>query len=97
VEFVRSLENLTVTEGQPLKLSCTLSKENCQVIWLKDGQEIKIDDEENDRFVATNEGRVYRLEVKESKMIDAGMYTIKVEDKEQSCQVVITGKRNYFF
>ncbi len=90
VEFVRSLENLTVTEGQPLKLSCTLSKENCQVIWLKDDQEIKIEEEEENRFISTNDGRVYRLEVKESKMIDAGIYTIKVEDKHQSCQVVIT-------
>jgi titin len=88
VEFVRSLENLTVTEGQPLKLSCTLSKENCQVIWFKDDEEIKLDDDS--RFQATNDGRVYRLEVKESKMIDAGMYTIKVEDKQQSAQVVIT-------
>ena len=93
VEFVRPLENLTVTEAQPLRLSCTLSKDNCQVIWLKDDQEININPEdENNRFVATNDGRVYRLEVKESKMIDAGMYTIKVEDKQQSCQVTITGK-----
>jgi hypothetical protein len=79
-----------------LKLSCTLSKENCQVTWLKDDEEINVNDDENNRFVATNEGRVYRLEVKESKMIDAGVFTIKVEDKQQSCQVVITGKRLYF-
>jgi len=92
VEFVRSLESLTVTEGQPLKLSCTLSKENCQVLWLKDDQEIKLDNEEeqDNRFIPTNDGRVYRLEIKESKMIDAGIYTIKVEDKQQSCQVIIT-------
>ncbi len=96
VEFIRPLESLTITEGQPLKLSCTLSKENCQVTWLKDDEEINVNDDENNRFVATNEGRVYRLEVKESKMIDAGVFTIKVEDKQQSCQVVITGKRLYF-
>jgi len=92
VEFVRSLENATVTEGQPLRLSCSLSKENCQVIWLKDDQEIKVndDEEEDSRFIATNDGRSYRLEVKESKMTDAGIYTIKVEDKQQTCQVVIT-------
>ncbi|CAF3878648.1 unnamed protein product, partial [Adineta steineri] len=90
VEFVRPLENLTVTEGQPLKLSCTLSKENCTVIWLKDNEEIPMTADENNRFEATNDGRVYRLEVKESKMIDGGMYTIKVEDKEQSCQVTVT-------
>ncbi len=93
VEFVRSLENQTVTEGQPLRLGCILSKENCQVTWLKDDEEIKVgDDEEESRFVATNDGRSYRLEVKESKMTDAGSYTIKVEDKQQSCQVLITGK-----
>jgi hypothetical protein len=91
VEFIRPLENLTITEGQPLRLSCTLSKDNCHVLWIKDDQEIKVNEEEEDnRFVATNDARVYRLEVKESKMIDAGMYTIKVEDKQQSCQVVIT-------
>ena len=92
MEFVRPLENATVTEGQPLRLSCTLTKENCQVTWLKDNEEIKVGEDETIRFVATNDGRVYRLEVKESKMIDAGIYTIKVEDKEQSCQVVVTGK-----
>ncbi|CAF0814387.1 unnamed protein product [Rotaria sordida] len=91
VEFIRSLEDLTVTEGQPLKLSCTLSKDNCQVIWLKDDEEIKTGgEEEESRFIATNDGRFYRLEIKESKMSDAGNYTIKVEDKQQSCQVVVT-------
>lgn len=96
VEFIRPLENATVTEGQPLRLSCTLSKDNCQVTWLKDNEEINLTDEEKSRFVASNDGRVYRLEVKESKMLDAGSYTIKVEDKEQSCQVVVTGKTNAF-
>lgn len=86
-----------MTEGQALKLSCTLSKENCQVTWLKDDQEIAVGDgEEASHFVATNDGRSYRLEVKESKMSDAGAYTIKVEDKQQSCQVVITGKIEVF-
>ena len=91
VEFVRPLENVTVTEGQWLKLGCTLSKDNCQVTWLKDDQEIQVETEEvESRFIATHDGRSYRLEVKESKMIDAGNYTIKVEDKQQSCQVVVT-------
>ena len=100
VEFVRSLDNVTVTEGQPLKLSCTLSKENCQVTWLKDDEEIKVGGDEEEegesRFVASNDGRSYRLEVKESKMTDAGAYTIKVEDKQQSCQVVVIGTQNHF-
>ncbi|CAF3389468.1 unnamed protein product [Rotaria socialis] len=90
VEFIRPLENLTVTEGQPLRLSCTLSKDNCQVTWVKDDEEIKINEEEESRYVITNDARAYRLEMKESKMTDAGTYTIKVEDKELSCQVVIT-------
>ena len=93
VEFTRSLENVTVVEGQPLKLSCTLTKDNCQVTWLKDDVEIKLDDNsEDNRFVASHDGRIYRLEVKESKLNDAGSYTIKVEDKQQSAQVMITGK-----
>ena len=94
VEFTRPLENLTITEGQPLRLSCTLSKENCEVTWLKDDEEIKITEGDN-RYAATNDIRAYRLEVKESKMTDAGMYTIKVEDKQQSCQVVVTGKNPF--
>lgn len=61
--------------------------------WLKDNDEINVDESEDNRFVATHDGRVYRLEVKESKMIDAGSYSIKVEDKERSCQVMITGTR----
>lgn len=81
-----------MTEGQPLRLSCTLSKDNCHVIWLKDNEEISLDENEENRFVAIHDGRVYRLEVKESKLIDAGNYTIKVEDKEKSCDVLITGK-----
>ena len=92
VEFTRSLENVTVVEGQPLKLSCTLTKDNCQVIWLKDDVEIKLDDSEDNRFVASHDGRIYRLEVKESKLDDAGSYTMKVEDKQQTAQVTITGE-----
>lgn len=93
VEFIRPLEDLTITEGQPLRLSCTLSKDNCQVTWLKGDEEINVNPEdENIRYKASQDGRVYRLEVKESKMEDTGMYTIKVEDKQLSCQVVITGK-----
>lgn len=75
-----------------MRLGCTLSKDNCQVTWLKDEQEINVEESEDNRFVATHDGRSYRLEVKESKMIDAGSYTIKVEDKQQSCLVMITGK-----
>ena len=79
--MVRPLENLTVTEGQPLRLSCTLSKDNCRVSCLKDEQEININPEiENNRFVTTNDGRIYRLEVRQSKRIDAGIYASKGED-----------------
>ncbi|CAF0907895.1 unnamed protein product, partial [Didymodactylos carnosus] len=92
VEFVRSLEGVTVTEGQPMKLSCTLSKENCDVKWYRDDDEepIQVGGEEESRYSITNDGRIYRLEIKESKMDDAGKYTIKVEDKSQSCQAVVT-------
>ena len=75
-----------------MRLGCSLTKDNCQVTWLKDDQEINVEESEDNRFVATHDGRVYRLEVKESKMLDAGSYTIKVEDKQQSCLVMITGK-----
>ena len=97
MEFIRPLENVTVTENQSLKLGCILSKDNCHVIWLKDEEEITTNDDEDNRYIATNDGRSYRLEIKESKMRDAGMYTIKVEDKQQSCQVNITGKGNSSF
>ena len=92
MEFIRPLENVTITEGQPMRLACTLSKDNCQVTWLKDDQEIDLSESETNRFIGGQDGRVYRLEIKESKMSDVGNYTIKVEDKEQTCLVAITGK-----
>lgn len=98
VEFIRPLENLTVVEDQPLRLSCTLSKVNCQVTWLKDNEEIKVgEDEEGSRYAISNDARFYRLEIKESKLTDAGTYTIKVEDKQLSCEVAVTGKFIFVF
>lgn len=91
VEFIRPLENQTVTEGQSLRLGCVLSKDNCQVTWFKDDEELVINpDDETNRYQSTHDARSYRLEIKESKMSDAGNYTIKVEDKQQTCQVIVT-------
>ena len=53
-----------------MKLSCTLSKENCQVILLKDDEEKILTEDENNRYQTTNDARIYRLEIKESKMIE---------------------------
>jgi hypothetical protein len=62
------------------------------VTWLKDDQELDLSEGAENRLVASNDGRIYRLEAKESQMNDAGTYTIQVEDKKQSCQVMITGR-----
>lgn len=74
-----------------MRLACTLSKDNCHVTWFKDNEEITLNEDENNRYIGSQDGRVYRLEIKQTKMSDAGNYALKVEDKEMNCQVIVTG------
>ena len=79
---------MTVYDGEPLELSCQLSKSNVRVIWLKDG--IPIDD----KGQAKNAGLRYSLYIPYG--VEPGRYTIRIDDEnrlESSCQVTVEGKK----
>ena len=76
----------TVSNGEPLELSCHLSKANVRVVWLKDGVPI------DDRSQMRNEGLRYSLDIPHG--IEPGRYTIRIGDLdglESSCQVSVEG------
>jgi hypothetical protein len=76
----------TVNSGEPLELSCQLSKPNARVVWLKDGLPL------GDRGLAKNEGLRYSLCVPHG--VEPGRYTIRIDDadgQESTCQVSVEG------
>ena len=76
----------TVDSGEPLELSCQLSKPNVRVTWLKDGVPI------GDWGQTKNQGLRYSLYVPSS--VEPGRYTIRLGDQdglESSCQVSVEG------
>ena len=76
----------TVNSGEPLELSCQLSKPNARVTWLKDGLPL------DDRCLTKNEGLRYNLYVPHA--VEPGRYTIRIDDadgQESTCQVSVEG------
>jgi hypothetical protein len=76
----------TINSGQPLELSCQLTKADARVIWLKDDLPI------GDRGQFNNEGLTYRLYLPDG--VEPGRYTIRIDNPDglqSSCQVSLEG------
>ena len=75
-KFARELKNMTVKCDEKVKFKCELSEAGLTVNWMKDGQELYID---NDRVYTESNGRTHRLVINQVNSEDVGEYTAVYE------------------
>uniref|UniRef100_A0A8D8XJU1 Twitchin n=1 Tax=Cacopsylla melanoneura TaxID=428564 RepID=A0A8D8XJU1_9HEMI len=84
-KFTKVLKHQQLTEKDNLTLLCELDDERGEVVWHKNGEEIKGDK----RVVITKDGRKRKLVIKDSKVTDAGMYTCTSNADKTEAEIVI--------
>ncbi len=87
VQITKDLNKQVVSEGQPAKISCKLSKPGQVVTWYKNGNKLSEKD-----YHQTSDGPEYVLSIAECKLDDSAKYTVKVGDKESSAQLTVNGE-----
>lgn len=80
VEFTKPLEDQTVEEEATAVLECEVSRENAEVKWFRNGQEIH----KTKKYDIIAEGRVRKLIIKGCTLDDARTYTCDAKDFKTS-------------
>ncbi|XP_071978395.1 obscurin-like protein 1 isoform X2 [Engystomops pustulosus] len=88
VKFVNTNEDteLSCVNGEPLVLSCEVSRENAHVRWYRDGVEV----EESDNIRLESDGRVRRLVIQSAQIQDSGEYVCDARDDAVFYSVLVS-------
>lgn len=92
MEFIKPLEDQTVEEEATATLECEVSRENAEVHWLREGQEIR----KTKKYDIVADGRKRALVIHECSPDDAKMYTCDAKDFKTSCFLEVTRKEEFF-
>lgn len=93
VEFTKPLEDQTVEEEATATMECEVSRENAEVRWLREGQEIR----KTKKYDMVAEGRIRKLIIKDCTPDDAKMYTCDAKEFKTSAFLSVERKRHFFF
>lgn len=88
VEFTKPLEDQTVEEEAIVTLECEVSRENAEVRWFREGQEIR----KTKKYEIIADGRKRVLVIHDSSPDDAKMYTCDTKEFKTSCFLEVTRK-----
>lgn len=81
MEFTRPLEDQTVEEEATATLECEVSRENAEVQWFRDGQEIR----KTKKYEMVVDGRKRALLIHDCTPDDSRSYTCDAKDFKTSC------------
>ncbi|MBN3323328.1 OBSCN protein, partial [Atractosteus spatula] len=85
VTFLKKLEDLRIPENTAALLECELSRQNVEVKWLKNGQELK----PGKSYRIYSMGRKRFLQITKCRTMDSGIYTCDAGDSTVSCTLDI--------
>lgn len=88
VEFTKPLEDQTVEEDSTITLECAVSRENAEVCWFRDGQELR----KTKKFDILSLGCKRMLVIHNCSSEDIKMYTCDAKDFKTSCFLDVTRK-----
>ncbi|KAM4025641.1 obscurin-like protein 1 isoform 4-T4 [Anomaloglossus baeobatrachus] len=88
VKFVNTSEDmeLSCVNGDPMVLSCEVSRENARVCWYRDGIVV----EESENIKVESNGRVRRLVIHSAQAEDSGEYVCDARDDAVFYSVLVT-------
>ncbi|MGH0147656.1 UNVERIFIED_CONTAM: hypothetical protein FKN15_031525 [Acipenser sinensis] len=78
VMFLRALEHLRIPESSGASFECELSRQNADVKWLKNGQELK----PGKNYRIYSMGRKRFLQIIKCEIVDSGTYTCDAVDSK---------------
>ena len=90
LKFTKPLNNAKIIEGTTETLTCEVSKDNVEVLWLKDGKPVKADAKHE---VIVN-GREHCLVVHDSTIDDEAQYTVQIVENQltTTATLLVNGK-----
>lgn len=83
-------EPIVVPEKKNINLATSVTPENAEVKWFKDGTEIR----GNKKYEIQKDGATRTLTVKQAEAKDSGVYTCEMKGEKQQFQVQVQGERN---
>ena len=86
-EFTLHLEDEEVEENESATFTCQLSKPNGKVSWMKNGEDLK----ENEECHITSEGNEHSMTISKVKLEDAAEYTVRCGDVESKARLSVKG------
>jgi len=87
-KFVEGLKDTSALTGQDVTLSCTVSKDDVELVWKKNGQEIKPDGK---KYEVVCDGAVHRLVIHDLQLDDDAEYQCCFGDDLSSCKLHVEG------
>lgn len=88
VEFTKPLEDQTVEEEASATLECEVSRENAEVRWFREGQEVR----KTKKYDLIVDGVKRKLVIHDCLPDDAKMYTCDASEFKTSCFLEVTRK-----
>ncbi|XP_053185047.1 titin-like [Scomber japonicus] len=88
-EFISKPHNQEVVEGEQAAFTCFISKESCQVKWMKDEKKL----EDGDKYQMISDGKRRTLVIKNCEPKDEGGYVMMIGPNGASVNLTV-GKRS---
>lgn len=85
--FLKDPSNVECIKGEGATLTCKVRFENLPVNWVKDGKEIK----SNENYTMSNQGTEHNLIIKKVKPDDIGEYCVQVGKFSRKLHLKIKG------
>ncbi|XP_031619546.1 titin-like isoform X3 [Contarinia nasturtii] len=85
-QFVKTIDDFEVKELETAILEVEITSDTADVTWLKDGQPLK---EEPEKIVFVKDGKVRKLLIKSSNVIDEGEYTCQLAEEACTAEVSV--------
>lgn len=86
MEFTKTLEDLVVEEEASVKLECEVSRENAEVRWYREGQELR----KTKKYDMIVDGQKRVLVIHGCSPDDAKTYTCEAKEFKTSCFLEVT-------
>jgi len=93
-KFVDGLKDVDALTTQDVTLACTVSKDDVQLTWKKNGKEIKPDGK---KYEVVCDGTVHRLVIHDLQLDDDAEYQCCFGDELSSCKLHVEGTNNLLF
>ena len=93
-KFVEGLKDTEVLVSQDVTLACTVSKDDVQLTWKKNGKEIKPDGK---KYEVVVEGTVHRLVIHDAQLDDDAEYQCCFGDDVSSCKLHVEGNPSVIY